>query len=68
MVWVGRDSKDHLVPTPCHGQKHLSLYHVAQSPIQPDFEHFPGWDIHNFSGPPVQVPYHSHSDELPPNT
>ncbi|KAJ7407078.1 hypothetical protein BTVI_63908 [Pitangus sulphuratus] len=31
MVWVERDLKDHLVPTPCHGQGHLPLG-VAQAP------------------------------------
>ena len=31
MVWVGRDLKDHLVPTPCHEQGHLPLDQVAQS-------------------------------------
>ena len=35
MVWVRRDLKDHLVPTPCHGQGHLPLDQLAQSPIQP---------------------------------
>ena len=32
--------EDHLIQTPCHGQRHLSLDYVAQSPIQPDLEHF----------------------------
>ena len=53
MVWVGRDLKDHLVPTPCHGQKHLPLDQVAQSPSQPGFGHFQVWGIHSFSGQPV---------------
>jgi len=57
MFWVGRDLKDHLVPTPLHGQGHLPLHHFAQRPIQPDLEHFQGGTIHNFSGQPVPVPH-----------
>lgn len=34
MVWIGKELKDHLVPTPCHGLGHLSLSQVDQSPIQ----------------------------------
>jgi len=30
VVWVGRDLKAHLIPTPCHGQGHLPLDQVAQ--------------------------------------
>jgi len=30
--WVGRDLKDHLVPTPCHGQTHLPLDQADQKP------------------------------------
>ena len=29
MAWVGRDLKDHLVPSPCHGQGHLWLTRLA---------------------------------------
>jgi len=40
MAWVGRDHKDHRVPTPCHRQGHqpsdLVLDQNAQDPIQPD--------------------------------
>ena len=54
MVWVGRDLKDHLVPTPCHGQRHLPLDQGAQSPIQPGLEHCQGWGTHSCSGQPVQ--------------
>jgi len=42
MVWVGKDLKGHLIPTPLHGQGHLLLDQVAQSPIQPGLEHFQG--------------------------
>lgn len=53
MAWVGRDHKNHLVPTPCCGQHYHFLDHVAQRPIQSGFDHLCGWDIHNFSGKPV---------------
>jgi len=43
MVWVGRDLKDHLVPTPLTGgQGHLQLDQVGQSPIQTGLEHIQG--------------------------
>jgi len=67
MVRVGRDLKDHLVPTPCRGQGHVPLDQVAQSSIQPGLEHFQGGGIHNFSGQPVPVPHHPHSKEFLPN-
>jgi len=38
MAWVGRDLKDHLVPTPCHGQGHFSLDQVAQALFLEEFE------------------------------
>lgn len=53
MVWIRRDFKNHLVPTPCHGQGHLSGEQLAQSPNQSVLEHFQDWDIH-FSGQPVK--------------
>jgi len=40
MVWVGKDLKDHLVPTSHHEQEHLPLDQVAQSSIQPGLERF----------------------------
>jgi len=40
MVWVGRALKDHLIPTLQHGQGHLLLDQVTQSPIQPGLEDF----------------------------
>lgn len=39
-VWVGKDIKDHLVPTPCQDQVLLSMHELGQSPIQPGFENF----------------------------
>lgn len=32
--------KNHLVQTPCHGQGHLLLDQVVQSPIHPNLEHW----------------------------
>ena len=52
--------KGHLVQPPCHGQGHLALDQVAQSPVQPGLEHFQGWGIHNFSGQPVPVSHRPH--------
>ena len=34
----------------CHGQGHLPVDQVAQSPIQPGLEHCQGGGIHSFSG------------------
>ena len=48
MVWVGRDLKDNLVSTSLLWG-YLPLDEVAQSPIQPSFEHFQSWNIHNIS-------------------
>ena len=42
MDWVGKDPKDHQVPTPCHRQGHqppdLVLDQIAHSPIQAGLE------------------------------
>lgn len=67
MVWAKRDLKDHLAPSPCHGQQCLPLDQVAQSPIQFGLEHRQAWGMHNFSGQPVLVPHHAHSKELNPD-
>jgi len=66
MVWVGRDLKDHLVPPPRHGQGHLPLEQAAQSPIQPGLEHCQEGGSHSFSGQPMPVPHHPHSEEFLP--
>lgn len=50
MAWAGKDFKDHFIPNPSHEQVHLQTEEVAQSPIQPGFEHLHEWDIHNFPG------------------
>jgi len=67
MVRVGRDLKDHPVPTPCHEKGYLPLDQVAQSSIQPGLEHFQGGGIHNFSGQPVAMFHHPHGEEFLPN-
>ena len=67
--WFGLEGmfEDHLVQHHCHGQGHLSLDQVAQSPVKPDRDHFQGWGIHSFSGQTVQVPHHPHSKCRDPN-
>uniref|UniRef100_A0A8C3TPT0 Inositol 1,4,5-triphosphate receptor associated 2 n=1 Tax=Catharus ustulatus TaxID=91951 RepID=A0A8C3TPT0_CATUS len=53
---LGRDFKEKLIPSPCHGQGHLLLSQVAQSPIQPGLEHCQGSrGRHSLSGHPVPV-------------
>jgi len=64
MVWVGRDLKDQIIPTPRHGQQHLPLDQVAQNSVQPGLEQFQGGATHNFSGQLVPVPHHPHSKEF----
>lgn len=64
MVRVGSDLKNHLVPNPCYGQGYLPLAQVTQSPIQPGLEHHQKWGIHSFSGQPVPVHQHPHSEEF----
>ncbi|XP_048803588.1 uncharacterized protein LOC125694433 [Lagopus muta] len=66
---VGRDPKDHVVPTPLPGRatKHPHSDQVAQDPVQPGLEHVQGRGIHNLPGQPVPGPNHSPSKELPPN-
>lgn len=46
--------------SPHHGQGHLLIDSVAQSPIQTDLEQFQGWVL---SGEPVPVA-HLHSEEF----
>ena len=64
MVWVGRDLKDHLVPTPLPWAGTPSTRPGAQSPIQPGLEHCQGGGSHSFSGQPVPVPQHPHREEF----
>ena len=53
MGWVGRDLKNHQVPTPCHRQGCQLLdqvwHHVAKGPIQPDPEHLQGQGIQHLT-------------------
>jgi len=64
MVWVERDLKDLLVPIPCHGQGHLPLDQVTQSPIQHGLEHFQAGGSDNFSVQPVPVSHHPRSKQF----
>lgn len=59
---VGRELEFHLIPAPCHGQRHLSLDQVAPSPPA-CLERFQGWGIQSCSGEPVPVS-HQYSLEL----
>lgn len=52
MVCVDRDLQRPASPAPWQSKGHLFLDQVTQSPIQPDFEHFQWWSIHNFSRQP----------------
>ena len=56
--------KGHLVHLPCSEQGHLSPEQVAQSPVQPDPEHFQGGGSHSFSRQPVPGPHHPHGKEF----
>jgi len=49
---------------PCHGQGHLPLDQVAQSPVQAGLEHLQEGGIYNFSGQPVPMPHHPHGEEF----
>jgi len=39
---------------PCHGQGHLPLDQVGQSPIQPGLKQFQGWGIASIAGKKLQ--------------
>ena len=67
MCWVGRDLKDLPVPLPCHGQGHLPLDQVVQSPIQPGLEHCQGGVSPSVSGQFVPVPHHPPGEEFLPS-
>jgi len=64
MAWVGGDLKDHIAPNHCLGQEHHS---VSPGPTEPGPEHLLGWATPCFSGQPVPVPHHSHSEDFFPN-
>ena len=67
MSWVWRHLRDHVIPTPLHGQGCSNLDQAAQGPIQPGPEHLQEWSIYSFSGQPVPVPQHALSEKFPPN-
>lgn len=64
MLRAGKDLKDHAVPPPYYGQRHLLLGQVCQGFIQPGLEHYQGWGVSNISQQPVF--HHSHSQEFFP--
>lgn len=51
MVWVGRDLKDHLVPSPYYSLDQAAPFNLALKCLQ-------GWGIHSCSGHPIPVPHH----------
>lgn len=55
MGWFGRVIKGHHLPTALTVQGYFLLDHVAQSLIQPGFEHSQGGMIHNFSVQPIII-------------
>jgi len=65
--WFGLEGtfRGHLVQSPCHGQGHLPLDQVAQSPVQSGLVHFEGRGIYHLSGQPVPVFHHPHCKFLP---
>lgn len=54
--------------SPCHGQKYFPVDQIAQGLIQPSFECYLGWGIHNLLGKSVLAPHHPNSKEFLPNT
>ena len=65
-VWVGRDLKDHIVPTPLPRAGTPST-RPGCSNTHPTWDgHFQGWDIHSLSEKSVVVPHHPHSKECLP--
>jgi len=67
MACVGRDLRNHLVPTPCHGYGCHPSDEAAQGPIQPSHEHLQARGIHSFLGQPVPEPHHPLSKEIATN-
>lgn len=49
------------------GRDTFPLDHVAQSLIQPGFEHIQAWGILSFFVQPVPVSHYTHSKEFLPN-
>jgi len=65
MAWVGRDLKDHVVPSPLPWAGTPSTRPVCSKPHPPGLEDCQGEGSHNFSAPSVQVPHQPHSKEFP---
>ena len=70
MAWIGKDLKDHQVPTPPNHRQGCQLLdqllsQIAQGPTQPCLKHLQGQGIHNLYGQPVPAPHHSLSKKLP---
>ena len=64
MAWVGRDLKNHLVPTPLPWAE---LPGTKSGPTQPGLEYLQEWGIHNLSGQPVTAPHNPFSEALLPD-
>ena len=58
MICVGRDLKDHLIPTTPPWAGTPSTSPGCSELIQPGLEHCQGGDSHSFSGQPAPGPYH----------
>lgn len=65
IIWVEEDPWELSSPT-CPWQGRLSLDPVAQSPIQPNVEHFQWRLIHKFLGQPIPVSHHPHCERFLP--
>jgi len=59
------DLKDHVVPTPCHGEVCHPPVQAAQVSIQSGLEYLQGWGTHSFFGQLVPVPRYTLSEEFP---
>lgn len=57
--------EDPSVQWPCHGQGHLQLAQVSQSPVQPGPEHCQGWGTH-FFGQSIPESHHTHHKQFLP--
>jgi len=65
MAWVGRDLKDHPIPTPCHWQGCHPPGEAAQGPIQPGCDCLQGWGSLSLSA--VSPPRCSSNEKFSPD-